>query len=306
MLACTLLFDASGQGRKKKKDDEERPTQTLPALKDPPPAMTGETARLIFNTSPLSGKGLLSQQVRDALKVLLRDVHGAQIVKIRAFVAGSGDLRRIPQIVSEVFTDHKLNLPAVSTIAVGALAMDNAQVVIESVAVDKKTVNPNGLAFYSARPPSQLQGEFLRMTCFVGSQEEASPIRAKFPSATIVQPQRLGTEPIGLCEAVSRLSDAPAKTLEVRDGVALVHSPQIVFSGIQMAFRDTDSDLRLAFDRVTKSVEGAQIFWRSIYPLTKPVAEKARAFSNGAGTMLLFEGLPSLDATVAVDVMAAK
>src|ERR1700691_5965755 len=92
----------------KKKTDEEPVTQTLPVLKDPPSAVVAETARLVFHVSPLSNKGLLSQQVRDALKALLRDSHGATVVKLRAFVAGSGDMRRVSTIVSETFTEHKL------------------------------------------------------------------------------------------------------------------------------------------------------------------------------------------------------
>ena len=59
----------------------------MPVLKDPPGAVFAETDRLVFHVSPLSNKGLLSQQVRDALKALLRDTHGATIVKLRAFVA---------------------------------------------------------------------------------------------------------------------------------------------------------------------------------------------------------------------------
>lgn len=55
------------------------------------------------------------------------------------------------------------------------------------------------------------------------------------------------------------------------------------------------------------------VFWSSTYTLTRPVEEKVRAVQRDfydrarppIGTMLLFEGLPSLDATMAMDVMAA-
>src|ERR1700685_683713 len=130
----------------KKTEDKEPITQTLPLLKDPPPAIASETGALVFHVSALSGKGLLSQQVRDALKSLFSENHGAQIIKLRAFVAGSGDLRRVQTLVSEVFTEHKMNLPVLSTIQAGGLPADGAQVVIESIAAEKKTVNPNGLA----------------------------------------------------------------------------------------------------------------------------------------------------------------
>jgi len=55
------------------------------------------------------------------------------------------------------------------------------------------------------------------------------------------------------------------------------------------------------------------VFWSGVYPLTRPVADKVRAIrfdffdraNPPASTLLLFEGLPSLDATVAIEVAAA-
>src|SRR5262249_41155000 len=124
-LVLALVASLAAQNRKKKKKDgEEEITQTLPVLKDPPQAIATETSKLIFHVSPLSAKGLLSQQVRDALKNLFQENRGAPIVKLRAFVAGSGDMRRVQQLVSEIFTERKLTLPAVSTIQVGALPME--------------------------------------------------------------------------------------------------------------------------------------------------------------------------------------
>ena len=100
-LLCLLLVPGlHAQKRKPKKEVEPKP-QVLEVLPEPPEAVTVETARLTFQVSPLSSEGLLSRQVRDALRALLRNSHGATIVKIRAFVAGSGDLRRIKEIVSK-------------------------------------------------------------------------------------------------------------------------------------------------------------------------------------------------------------
>lgn len=312
--------------QKGKKKTEEPVTQTLPVLKDPPGAISAETARLVFHVSPLSNKGLLSQQVRDALKALLRDTHGAAIVKLRAFVAGSGDMRRISTIVSETFTDRKLPLPAVSTIEVGALPLEGAQVVIESIAVDRKNVNPNGLAFYSAQPVKQLRPlkGALHATCFLSSLDDLAKVQSTVTAAfagavlTYVQAQRLGFEALDVCEAVARLDRPPAQPIVFEEGAALVNTPKIVLTGTQMAFRDTDADLRLAFERLRKALEPLgityrDVFWSSAYPLTRPVEEKVRAMQQEffdrsnppAGTMLLFEGLPSLDATMAMDVIAA-
>lgn len=321
VLGSVLALNASAQ--KSKKKTEEPVTQTLPLLKDPPSAVAAETDRLIFLVSPLSNKGLLSQQVRDALKALLRDNHTATIVKLRAFVAGSGDMRRVSTIVSETFTDRKLALPAVSTVEVGALPMEGAQVVIESIAVEKKTVNPNGLAFYSAQPVAQLRPVTgaLRATCFLSSLDDLAKVKSKvdvaFPGATLnfVQSQRLGFEPQDVCESVARLDTPPAQAVVIANGAAMVNTPKIVLTGTQMAFRDTDADLRLAFERLRKELEPfgvtyKDVFWASAYPLTRPLEEKVRTmerefFEHAAGTMLLFEGLPSLDATVALDVIAA-
>jgi enamine deaminase RidA (YjgF/YER057c/UK114 family) len=325
ILGVAVAAHAAAQ-KGKKKTDEEPVTQTLPVLKDPPGAVAAETDRVVFHVSPLSNKGLLSQQIRDALKALLRDTHGAVIVKLRAFVAGSGDMRRVPTIVSETFTEHKLPLPAVSTIEVGALPLEGAQVVIESVAVEKKTVNRDGLAFYSALPVKQLRQVpgALRATCFLNSLDDLARVKSITASAfsgavvNFVQAQRLGFESVDVCEGVARLDHPPAQELIIETGTALVNTPKIVLTGTQMAFRDTDADLRLAFERLSKALEPLgvtykDVFWTSAYPLTRPVEGKVRAMQQEffdkskppAGTILLFEGLPSLDATMAMEVIAA-
>ncbi len=326
----------------KKKGDEDDITQTLPLLKDPPFAVAAETGRLVFHVSPLSAKGLLTPQLRDGLKSIFQLNRGANIVKLRAFVSGSGDLRRVQTIVSEVFTDRKLPLPALSTIQVGALPTDGAQVVFESVSVEKRVVNPQGLAFISAQPgPSareairQLQtvagaagikpASMLRVTCFLSSLDELSAARAAlqgaFPSAVAnyVQPQRLALETTSQCEAVGRLETPPARALVMLSPqAALDNAPKVILSGIQMAFGGQDADIRLEFERLKRelemqSVTYKDVFWAGIYPLTRPVAQKAATIRfefydrsrPPAGTLLLFEGLPSLDATAAMDVIAA-
>ncbi len=113
LIALLLAVPAPGGEKKKdpnefpqvvqpKKKDKPEPTQVLPVAKEPPRAVVAETTRLDYVVTPLSGKGLLSQQTRDALKWLLSTNHG-NIVKLRAFVAGTGDVRRIQDIVSEMF-----------------------------------------------------------------------------------------------------------------------------------------------------------------------------------------------------------
>src|ERR1700685_1339897 len=123
---------------------QKQNTETLKLPQDPPLVAVGETARLVFHVSPLSSQVLLWQQVRDALKAILKLNGGAQIVHIRAFSAGNGDVRRIPQIVSDVLGDKRGPLPSISVLQVGALTLHDAQVVLETVSVGKKEVNKDG------------------------------------------------------------------------------------------------------------------------------------------------------------------
>ena len=133
-----------------RKKNKEEITQTLQLPKELPSAVTGETRRLTFHVTPLSGRGLLSAQVRDALKALIRETGNNPVLQIRAFVAGSGDLRRVRDLVSETFTDKHLPLPALSLIQAGGLPLEGAQVVLEAIAAGKKEINPHGLVFLSA------------------------------------------------------------------------------------------------------------------------------------------------------------
>ena len=90
-FACGLILTAGSAAQKKKKEI----TQTLQLPKDLPPTVIGETRRLTFHVTPLSARGLLSQQIRDALKALEKSTGNATMVKLRAFVAGTGDMRRV-------------------------------------------------------------------------------------------------------------------------------------------------------------------------------------------------------------------
>jgi len=324
--------------RKKKKNEDKEPiTQTLPVLKDPPGAAIGETAKLVFHVSPLSDKGLLTPQTRDALNALMKLNRGAQIVKLRAFVAGTGDMRRIQTIVSEVFTDKKLPLPALSTLQVGGLPMEGAQVVIESVSVDKKPAHANGLVFLSGQKAataplamSELDGvakasrvgSMLRVTCFVSSFEGIQSVRdgatRLFPAAALnlVQGLRASPDSSVVCEGVGDRLQAgdPATNTS---GAVLASTPKLVFSGTQMAFREQDTDLRLAFQRLQKALESLgvsyqDVLFSNVYALTKSVSDNtakvaAEFFPRQTiptGTTVMVEGLPSLDASMAVEVIA--
>jgi enamine deaminase RidA (YjgF/YER057c/UK114 family) len=296
---------------KKKKKAEE--TQALALPPELPAAVTAETARLAFQVTPLSAKGLLSQQTREALKGLLRSNRGT-IVKLRAFVAGSGDLRRIGEIVGEMFQEKHLPLPALSVVQVGALPLEGAQIEIEATEVDRKIVNPNGVVFVAAQPaPSvaeslaklkSLASDALAVTCFVSSLDDQRDTQqgmsAAFSGAALdyVQMQRAPVSPPAACEAVARAAKPGAPA-------------EIVITGTQLAFGSKDDDLKLAADRLEKALaaKGAHLdhaISSHLYITAPALASRAVAIIPGdsARSVVPVEALPSLDSAFGLDVIA--
>ena len=359
-LVIGFLATVPSPAQRKKKEKEEV-TQTLEVLPDPPPVVTANVERLQFHIAPLSSQGLLSRQTRDAVRALLRQTGRAQPVRLRAFVAGTGDMRRVQTIVSEEYLDRHMAFPSVSVVQVGQLPAEGAQVLIESISAARKPVNPAGLAFISGQAASHKDphhpiaplldkslsdlktavaaieaspADVLRVSCFLSSLERHADLHVKaktaFPTAvlTLLQVQRAPFSAIAECEAVARLKTRPKAALEMLNPDGLSKSPnysqiallapgRVALSGTQMAFRFQDSDVRLAFDRLKKVLEGAKTSMRSvamsnIYPLTGGIAERVRAIRfeyydksrPPASTMLPFEGLPSLDASFGVDVIS--
>jgi len=333
---------------KKKKKDED--TQTLPPAKELPIAVMADTDRLTFQVSPLSSKGLFTPQTREALKALQRSSHGT-IVKLRAFMAGSGDMRRVSELVAEAFGDRRAGLPALSVVQVGALPLEGAQVVIETTELDKKSVNPNGVAFISGQPAAsigqsieQLKNvlksggmdaeDALRVTCFVSSIEEQKDgyelMKRSFPGAALnyLQMQREPVTPAAECEAVARARAAasepisffnpPGSEKPAHDSeIVFVNNAKVVITGTQLAFGTQETDVRLAFDRLGKALSASnarfvRVVMSHVYLTYSGLATKVRAVRAGfynaanppASTMLPIEGLPSLDASFGVDVVA--
>jgi enamine deaminase RidA (YjgF/YER057c/UK114 family) len=359
-MAAILALAASAYPFAQKEKKEEI-TQTLEIPPDPPAAVTAETSRLVFFVSPLSAKGLLSQQVADALKSALNQARGAAIVKLRAFVAGSGDVRRVQSIVSETFSKKKMPIPALSVVQVGALPLVGAQVVIESTAMSKKPLNPLGVAFVSGQaagsptPDQQVAplakkaaadlktaltaagsaaADVLRVTCFCSSLDDFSAVRdhiaPQYPRAPLnfVQIQRGAPQALVECEAVARLQrkiDVPMK-LENPQGLApsngyshlaLVAAPKVVLTGAQMAYGFEDSDARLAFQRLAKTLDESgssirDVAMANFYPLSGSLAGQVRRIRTEffdqsrppASTLAPFQGLPAMEAGFAVDVIA--
>ncbi len=361
VLLLAFAIAATAWPAKKKKKEEE--TQTLELPRELPGAVAADTRRLVFYVSPLSAKGLLSQQVRDALRALHGRTRGATIVRLRAFTSGSGDVRRVRDLVSETFSERRQQLPVLSLVQAGALPLEGAQVVLEATALAKKEVNPHGVAFISGQVASSDQPldpvpplaekalaklrtavaaagsgpqDVLRVTCFLSSLERLDAVRKMVASeyplvpTNYVQIQRAPARAVAECEAVARLARAPAARMEALNPepldktagyshVVKVNTPQVIFSGTQVAFGFEEPDARLAFERLAKVVEQLggslkEAVSASFYPLSPqqlPLIRKVRAdfFSPGrppAATALPFEGLPSMDAGFAMDVVVAK
>jgi len=254
----------------------------------------GEAGRLVFHVSPLSNKGLLSQQTREALKAILRMNGGGTVIHIRAFVAGSGDARRVPQIVSEVFGDKKMPLPSVSVVQAGALAMEGAQVVLETVTEAKRPVNADGLAFTGARNPSTVTSP-LMATCYVSDIGEAPALVARFPGAPVdvVQTRRISAGEGARCEAVERGGNFRAAKL--------------AFTGTQLAFGADEKAARVAFQRIDRELSGDVIIGH-IYALSPAIGEMARRLRAATYpvTVVPVEGLASIDGSFAVDAVAVQ
>lgn len=356
--AVALLAPDAAEGQRRKKTEEEL-TQVLVIPPEPPSVVTAETARLAFLVTPMTAKGLLSQQTREAVKWLAGQSRGRRVVKVRAFVAGTGDQRRVPAIVSEEFVERKLLLPVVTVVQVGALPMEASQVVLEATLEEKKPLNTEGLAFISGQVSRPAEGEaglkeatarsadllkraldaaggsvMLRVSCFLTSLDDAAEARAavasRFPTVPLlfVQTQRTARERMVECEAVARLKTAPSQELaflnpeglassKMYSQVALVRSPRLVITATQLAFRYSEDDARLAFTRLEKTLDGAKSSLKrgvmmNSYPLSGQMAEMIRkvrfdwldAARPPASTMLPFEGLPSMDASFAIEVVS--
>jgi enamine deaminase RidA (YjgF/YER057c/UK114 family) len=310
VIAALLSLVVTYAAKKKNADDT---TQTLDLPKDPPMVAIGETRRLVFHVSPLSTKGLLSQQTRDALKAILKMNGGVSVIHIRAFVSGSGDLRRVPQIVSEMFTEKKLPLPSVSVVQAGALPLENAQIVIEAVSQAKKEVNADGLIFAEAQHAASIESSLdqltarlggavaLRVSCFVSAIGAPAAITARFPSAAadLVQTQRTPAQSEASCEAVGRSKSITAAKL--------------AFTGTRVAIGADEKAAQLAFGRLDRDLGEAgsapvDIVSTNIYPLSARIGEFVRKVrpTSGTVTVIPFEGVASVDGSFAIDAVAVS
>ena len=358
LVALLSIFVLLAFAQKKRKDE----TQTLQLPRELPSVVEADPHRLAFHVTALSANGLLSKQVKDALGSLARQAKGNTVLKIRAFVAGSGDSRRVRDIVSEEFAAKHLPLPVLSLVQAGGLP-ENGQVVLEAISLARKDVNPHGLAFIAAQVESgadpaapagplairslaslrialQAAGAepsgVLRISCFLSSLDDLASVRKlvqtgyPWAAANFVQTQRAPIRSLAACEAVARPASSDGATprllnpsdLPVEAGasqIAVVAGAKVVLTGTQVSFGYEDNDARLAFQRLRKSLEQAGVSTRDVvvaqyYPLASRIANQIRqvrgeffqADRAPASSLLLFEGLPSMNAGFAMDVVAVK
>jgi enamine deaminase RidA (YjgF/YER057c/UK114 family) len=169
--------------------------------------------------------------------------------------------------------------------------------------------------------------DVVRVTCFLSSLENLAATRrlveADYPRAALnyVQTQRSPSRALAACEAVARLRRDIGQRLsfqpeEGEPTAALVGAQHVVLTGTQVSYGYQEANSRLAFERLQKVLEGAGVSGRDVafayyYPLADPLAAQVRKlraefFGASAGSLVLFEGLPGMDAGFAVDVVAVK
>lgn len=288
---------------------EEKPASPS-ARADVPGAVAGATSQIVFHVSPLQSKGLLSKQTEEALKALDRANGNATFLKLRAFVAGNGDLRRVQGIVSEYFGAKKLPPPVVTTVQIGALTMQGAQIVIESISEDKKPVNINGLAFFPGQGGESGEAAVIALqaamastgavplvvTCFADSEAAAKAAAAALANllpktaSVSVQATRYAAGARTTCEGIGQ--DGP------------VRSPKLVLTGTQLVFGEGPAGIQTALERMDRALESfgvryTQAAQMGLYATRRDVADQAQALIKA--TPLLIEGLTSADATLAIE-----
>jgi hypothetical protein len=301
--------------------------------------VSAETASLSFKVTPLLTKGHLSSQIHDTLSDLIRATKGSTIIKLRAFVAGAGDTRRVQQVVSDMFTDKKLPLPALTIVQVGALGKDASAVVMEAVISNRQAMNPNGLAFIARQSGPTLPDALAKMTetvsathltaanlvsatCFTdrlaGYDAERQALASAFPNAAVnlVQALRDPLDTKTTCQGVAQLPPGAPVASPNNAAVAFVTSPQIVFTGLQLSFGAYLDDADSALSRMQRDVRTVHADVRNTVLMNafsldpsaaSAIAERMPKFNFPQNTLTVqsVQGLLSLDASLGLEAVLA-
>lgn len=334
------MFSIALFGAHKNKNQEEPKPQILPLPRELPMALAADTQNLTFRNTPLLSKGRLSAQIKNSLEYLIRETRGESIVKMRAFVSGAGDSRRVKALVSEMFSEKKLPLPVLTIVQVGSVGDDAAGIAIESVISGKKAENPNGLAFFTGESGASLEAaiaklqtsiravslgaqDVLRSTCFTAritdDQSMRNAMTTAFPNAAINLVQGL-REPIdseSTCEAVARLNAPVPAGRQAHAGdsrISFVTTPRVVFTGMQLSFGTFLDDANSALSRLQRDLatvharisDAVMLNAFSLSPAATSALRKTMPkFDVPSNTLTVeaVEGLPSLDAALGMEAI---
>jgi hypothetical protein len=337
LLLVLLLSLAAPESYSQKKKNEEPKPQVLPLPPELPMALEAETETLDFHISPLLRSGGLAAQIRESLGNLIRDTHGETIVKLRAFVAGAGDARRVQTEAAGQFTERKLPLPVLSVLQVGALGDEAAKVVIEAVVSTHKTVNPNGLAFVAGQTGGSLKEavdklassvkavgiapeSLLTTTCFTSTIENYGATRAAllsvFPNTQVNVVQALRDPPndTSMCEAIGQLSKKPEKGVVFLSDkrTTLVSTRRLIFTGMQLTFGSFLDDAQESFQRLQRAAKAfgstdvaVEVNAYSLNAYAGSALRKMTSFTQDTFTLQRVEGLPAIDASAGIEAILA-
>ncbi len=302
-------------------------------------ALSAPTAMLEFRVLPLLTSGGLGAQIRQSVNLLLRETKNEDVIRLQAFVAGPGDARRVQSVVSESFSEHKLPLPVVSIVQVGALQDERAQVAMEATVDARRQLNPDGLVFFSGQTGATLSGaltklqasaritsagRILRCTCFTSRiAGDGGALRktmaAAFPEAasTVVQALRDPQDDSSTCDAVGQeKASSSAVSLPLvllpKARAAVVHADRLVFTGLQLSFGDYLDDAQEAFQRLDRAASTVnavdapvQVTAFSPDPSSMAALRKTTHVPLSIFTVQPVEALPGADASAGVEEVLA-
>jgi enamine deaminase RidA (YjgF/YER057c/UK114 family) len=299
-------------------------------------SIAAETARLIFRAAPLRG-GTLQQQVAGALK----DIKSlGRVVKVRAFVTPSADATVVDAAIRRAFPAKEA--PVVGLVQIAKLPDPGELVLLEGVTESKQMENPNGLVFISgqltqepagatvaslvARPAANLKSiaaglnlegsDFLRVTCFASSVEDAVQVQAlvsgtfPFASVSVMQIQKAPANSFVECDAVVRArGKAPEGVRLVNPNsvafaqAAVVTAPRVIFTSTFGSSSSDDAGVRAAFAKLKGALEAGgstmdRVLYAYAYPGDQAMLDRYRALrfeyfvrtTAPASTNLVFEG----------------
>ena len=119
------------------------------------------------------------------MKTILKMNGGIPVVHVHAFVAGSGDLRRIPRDRGEVLTERKMQLPSVSVVQAGGLPLEKrAGGARSGIGYEEGREARDGLVFVEGQTAPTLEKSLdqltsgsagataVNVTCFVSTMPE--------------------------------------------------------------------------------------------------------------------------------------